>query len=195
MRHDVGEFGQEFVDAVGRLVERQCGIERFELLEAATALGGFLREEPDEMDFVGRQTAGGESRHERTGARNGFNSMAGGECGADDSLAGIADAGSAGVGDERDFLALGEALDDVFAPFRFVEFKVTQERLFDFISLEQMRGVARILGGEYVAFTQNAEGPEGDVFQVSDGGGDQIKRSSDQRWQLLAHPGKKAHWE
>ena len=80
------------------------------------------------MDFVGRQTAGGESSDEGARSGNGFNAMAGGECGADDSLAGIADAGSAGVGDERDFLALGEALDDVFAPFRFGTFWLIRAR-------------------------------------------------------------------
>ena len=40
-----------------------------------------------------------------------------------DTLAGIADAGAARIGDQRHFLATPQTLDDFFAPFGFVEWK------------------------------------------------------------------------
>lgn len=133
------------------------------------------------MDFVGGEAGGGEGGDEGAGAGDGFDFEAGLEGGADDALAGIADAGCAGVGDEGDFFAAGEALDDLFAALGFVEFEVAEERFFDFVGLEKIRGVAGIFGGDDVAFAEDAEGAEGDVLAVADGSGDEVKRSGDER--------------
>ena len=146
-----------------------------------------MREETDKVDFVGGQTAAGETGDESAGAGNGFDAATGGEGGADDSLAGIADAGCASIRNERNFLALLEAIDDFLAAFGFIEFEVAEERLFDFEMLEELAGVACVFGGDDIAFAKGAESAEGDVLEVADGGRHEIERSCGKRGQVLLH--------
>jgi hypothetical protein len=144
-----------------------------------------LREEANEVNFVGGQSARGQPGDESAWAGDGFDATARIESRANDTLPGIADARSAGIRDERHFLALLEALDELFAALCFVEFEIAQEGLFDIEILEQVSGVAGVLGGDDVAFAQGAEGAQGDVFEIADRSRDQIQRSGDERWHLL----------
>ena len=49
---------------------------------------------------------------------------------------------------------------------------------------QQLSRVARVLGGDHVAFLQDAQCAQGDVLEVADGRGDQIKRARHERWRL-----------
>lgn len=39
-----------------------------------------------------------------------------------------------------------------------------------------------VLGGDEVAFAEDAEGAQGDVLEVPDGSGDEVERSGNERW-------------
>ena len=79
-----------------------------------------------------------------------------------------------------------EAFDDFLAAPGFVELKIAEQRLGDAEMFEQLSRVARVLGGDHVAFLQYAQRVQGDVLEVADGRGDQIKRARHERWQLHA---------
>ena len=74
-----------------------------------------MREKADEMKFFGRQATCRKSGDECARAGHGFHAEAGGNGGFDDAFAGIADAGTAGVRDQRDFLAAPETFNDFLA--------------------------------------------------------------------------------
>jgi len=53
--------------------------------------------------------------------------------------------------------------------------------------LQQLPGVARVLGGDDVALAQHAQSAQRDVLKVANGRGDEIKRSRSQWWQYGVH--------
>src|SRR5262245_11197987 len=99
------------------------------------------------MKLVGGQPARGQAGHERTWAGDRFDAKSGCESRLNDPLAGIADARGSGVGDERDFFAATEALQELFASFRFIKTKVAQERLGNAEVTKKLSGSTSVFRG------------------------------------------------
>ena len=94
----------------------------------------------------------------------------------DQAESGIGDAGHAGVGDERD---LGSAfeVDDQFGGLgHLVVLVIADQSRLDAVMAEQLQGLPRVFAGDQVNFFEHAQGAQGDVFEIADGGGDQIER-------------------
>ncbi len=88
---------------------------------------------------------------------------------------GIGNQRHAGVADERDFRALLER-DEQFGRARhFVVLVVADERLANFVVTEELLRVARVFAGDLVDFFEDAEGAEGDVFEIADGRADEVQ--------------------
>ncbi len=151
------------------------------------ALPRFVREKADEVKFIGRQAARGQRGDQSARARHRLDAKAGGESGFDHALARIADAWRACIGDERDFFAPREALQDFFASFGFVELEVTQQRLGDAEMFEQLAGMTGVFCRDDVAFAQGAQRAQGHVFEIANGRRDQIKGASAQRRKFFGH--------
>lgn len=144
------------------------------------------------MELVGGKAAGGEGGDEGAGARDGFDAEAGGDRLGDDAGAGVGDAGGAGVGDEGDLLPAPESVEDLGGAAGLVEAEVAEEGFADLEVLEELAGAPGILGGDDIAFTQDAEGAKRDVLEVSDGGGDEVERSRGERgWRGGGHGGER----
>lgn len=168
--------------AVRGLVNAERPGKREEFGEAAGALAGFHGEESGEVEFVGGKSRGGEACHQGARARDGFNAEPGGDDLGDDAGSGVGDAGGAGVGDERDDGAGAEAVGDLGGTAGFVEPEVRDHGLPDVEVLEELAGVAGVLGGDEVTVPEDAEGTQRDVLEVPDGGGDEVERAGDERW-------------
>ena len=175
------QLAQQFFNTIRRFVENQSagnGLERFQLI---SPLAGFVRQKTDEMEFIRRQAARRERGYERARTRHGLDSKTGGDGGFDDALARIADAGTAGIRDQRDFLAAPETVNDFLAALGLVKLEITQKRSGDSEMLEQLPGAARVLGGDHVALAQDAQRAERDVLQVANRRGDEVKRAGSER--------------
>lgn len=134
------------------------------------------------MEFVRGKAGRGESSHEGTRARNGFDAEAGGDDFGDDAGAGIGDAGGSGIGDQRDNGAGAQAVGDFGRASGFIEPEVGDHGLPDVEVLEELTGVTGVLGGDEVAVAEDAEGAQGDVLEVPDGSGDEVERAGGERW-------------
>jgi hypothetical protein len=83
--------------------------------------------------------------------------------------AGVAHSGSARVGDQREGSAVQEPLQDRVGPARFVIRRQREEGfLLDAEVLEELAGVARVLGDHAVAGGEHLAGPRRQVLQVAD---------------------------
>jgi hypothetical protein len=54
----------------------------------------------------------------------------------------------------------------------FVVLVVADERLANFVVVEEFLRVARVFAGDLVDFFEDAQGAEGDVLEIANGGGD-----------------------
>src|SRR5258706_15734405 len=141
-----------------------------------------MRQESDEMEFIRRQAARREAGDERAWAGHGFDAETGGDGGFHHAFTRIADAGTAGVRDQRDLLPAPEPFDDLLAAFGLVELKIAQERLADAEMFQQLPGMPRVLGGNHVALAQDTKRAERDVLQVANPRGHEAKRAGGERW-------------
>jgi len=88
----------------------------------------------------------------------------------------VGDAGHASVGDECDFCA-GFEIDDQFGGFgHLVVLVVADGAGVDAVVIEELLRLARVFAGDYVNFFQDAQRSQGDVFEIADWGGDEVKR-------------------
>ena len=150
-------------------------------------LAGFVRQETDEMKFSRRQTARREPGNKRARTSHGLHAKSGGYGGAHHAFAGVADAGTAGVRDQRNFLAASETFDDLFAAFGLIELEIAQERFGDAKMFQQLPGMTRVLGGNHVALAQDAQRAERDVLEIANRRGDEVKRAGRERRQDGVH--------
>lgn len=52
---------------------------------------------------------------------------------------------------------------------------VADEGLANFVVVEEFLGVTRVFAGDLVDFFEDAEGAEGDVFEIANGGADEVQ--------------------
>jgi putative FmdB family regulatory protein len=93
----------------------------------------------------------------------------------DETVAGVGDERHAGVADEGDFRALLEGQDEFGGTSQFIVLMVADKRLTNVVVGKELLGVTSIFAGDLVHFLEDAEGAEGDVFEIADGGADEIE--------------------
>ncbi len=178
--------------AGGEVVERGCearpGLEQHqrhrqaaEFGDAGAPLPFFPRQEAFEEKAVGRQPRDRERGEHRGCSGHRRNAVARSLCFAHQLEARIGHQGRAGVRNQRDGGARGEASDQLRAGFGRVMIVVGYERRGDPIVIEKLAGHPRVLAGNQVGRCQHFERPHGDVTQIADRGGDQVEAAC-QRW-------------
>ena len=111
----------------------------------------------------------------RRGAGHGHHLVAGRQRVADQRKAGIGDAGRARVGDQR-HVALGQAIDQPAAAGGRGELVEAGQRGVDVVGTEEGARDARVLGGDQRHLFEDAQGAQGDVFEIADGRGHDVQR-------------------
>jgi hypothetical protein len=96
------------------------------------------------------------------------------EAESDEAMAGVGDERRSGVADESDLCALFEGKDEFGGAGQFVVFMVADEWLVNVIVSEELLRVASILAGDLVDFFEDAQGAKRNVFEIADGGADEI---------------------
>src|SRR5262249_49918143 len=133
------------------------------------AFSGASGEEANKQKLFVGKAGSGESGEKGGGTRNGDNGDLGASAKRDEAIAWVADEGHACVRDEGDFGTLLHGEDEFGRAGHFVVFVIGDERLRDFVVGEEFLGVASVFAGDLVGLFENAEGAEGDVFQIADG--------------------------
>ena len=89
--------------------------------------------------------------------------------------AGVADGGRAGVADERHLLARFETGSEGLGCLVLIELVVAHQRNADVVVLQQDATGARVFGEYEVDRFQNTKRAQRDVFEIADGGGNEIE--------------------
>jgi len=97
------------------------------------------------------------------------------EAQGDEAMAGIGDEWHSGVAYESDFCALLEGEDEFGGTSELIMFVVADEWLANVVVGKELLGVARVLAGDLVHFLEDTKGAESDVFEIADGGADEIE--------------------
>jgi hypothetical protein len=169
---DFDEGGQGFFEAVGRFEEDGGFGAGGGFGEFAGAASAFNREKAAEEKAVAGKPGTDQRDGDGGGSGQDGDGQAAVEAGFDEAVAGIRDAGHAGVGDQGDVEAAGDALGEFGAAGGFVVAVQADEGFFDLEMLEEEPAVAGVLGGDKVRGAEGVNGAEGDVAAVADGGGD-----------------------
>ncbi len=93
----------------------------------------------------------------------------------DEAVARIGDERHAGVADEGDFRALLEGKDKLRGASQFIVFMVAEERFVNVVVGEELLGVAGVFAGDLVHFLEDTKGAEGDVFEIANGGANEVE--------------------
>lgn len=94
------------------------------------------------------------------------------EAESNQAMAGIRNERHAGVANERNFCALFERDKQLGRSRHFVVLVVADERLANFIMVEEFLCVARVFASNPVDFLEDAQGAQRDVFKIADGRAD-----------------------
>ena len=171
LRQYLGKGQERLLDAVRRLVEDdRTSLRCYLLEERLPAL--LVREESEEAELArihaGDGERGGERR--RAGYRLYLDLCPEPLAHHSDKLgARVAYARGAGVGNERDALALGKQGEDALALLLHIDSVIDKERLRYLEAREELRGNARILAGDSVGILEGLQGTQRDIAQVADG--------------------------
>ncbi len=96
------------------------------------------------------------------------------EAESDETMARIGNQRHAGVADECDFRALLERDEQFGGARHFIVLVVADERLANFVVAEEFLRVARVFAGDLIDFFEDAQGAEGDVFQIANGRANEV---------------------
>ncbi len=89
-------------------------------------------------------------------------------CRADEPVAGIGNRGCTSVGDERDFGAALQSVDQIGRAALLVMLEVADGRRANGMRREQTPGAARVLAGYQVRLTEHANRARGDIVGITD---------------------------
>ena len=171
------QFAQQALHPERRFIKHQGSGNRAQFAQAAGALSGLVRQESGEVERFGGQPAGGQTDHQSAGSGDGFHPKPGGQHLGHHAFAGIADARSTGVGDQRHDLSHAQPVQDLRAAPRLIEAEVADHGFAEAEVGEQLAGAAGVFGSDHRAIPQHPQGPQSDVFEVPDGCGHEIQRS------------------
>jgi len=93
-------------------------------------------------------------------------------------MAGIGDERHSGVADESDFCALLEGEDKFGGASEFIVFVIADERFANVVVGKEFLSMAGIFTGDLVYFLEDTKGAERDVFEIADGGADEIEAAN-----------------
>jgi hypothetical protein len=170
------DIGKGFDDPVGRFVKDERCRGAGPRFEGLAALSWFGREEAAEDEGVRREAGGAEGGEDGGWAGKGDDGDAFGGGGGDEAKSRVRDERGTSIADERNAFAGAKGVQEFVAAFAFVVFVIADERFGDAVVIEKFSTVAGVLAGDTVNLVfQNTEGPDGDVLQVANGGGDKIE--------------------
>ena len=107
------------------------------------------------------------------------------ERGAHQPESGVGDRGSAGVGHERDFLAIAQMGHELRRALRLVMLEVREHRAANLMRREHRAGAARVLAGDAIGFGKNADRARRKILGISDRRGDDEQDSGS--WRIRIH--------
>ena len=169
------QFRRQRLDAVRCLEEHEslpAGRQRLQPFLAQAGTGG--QEALEEVAPAG-QAGCAEQRGGGAGARDGHDGDAGRVGGGHQQGAGIADAGGAGIGDQRHRFTAPDAIQHAFGlAFLIVGVQRQAAGVADAQRLQQRSAAAGVLGGNPCSSPQRPCGARADIFEVSDGRGHYI---------------------
>ncbi len=132
--------------------------------------------------FDGEKASVTEGAFDETGAGDGGDDAGGAgqdgvgdlflDGGFEEAHAGIRDSRHTGVGDYGDGGAVPELLDELCGSHGLVVLVIRDERFIDAVVLEEDPGVARVLCCDEIDGAEGIERAQGDIGEVTDGGGD-----------------------
>lgn len=170
------DFVEEFEDAVSGFVEHDRRGEVGELAEASSAGGGFMVEKAIEEKaaaFTGAAEGDGGGEGGRAG--NDGDEQAGFAYGGGGAGTGVGQSGHPGIGDEGQGFACADAAQNLFDAGAFIELMAGDHGGGQAVAVEEPPGVAGVFGEDMGGVAQDAQGAQGDVFQVADGRADQVE--------------------
>jgi len=170
--------GDAFLHAVRRFVKNDGAILDAKAFERAVAFAGARGEESDEEKLFVGKAGSGERREQRGGAGDGNDGNFVAKTKSDEAVAGVGDQRHARVADERNFRPLLESDKEFRRAGHLVVFVIADERLRDFVVVQELLRVARVFAGDLVGLAQDAQSAQGDVFEIADGRGDEIKAAA-----------------
>ena len=173
------EFEREIGQGLGhpgrRLIEDERAWNAGEPVDAFPPRGAPRRQETLEEEPVGRQAGDAESRERRRGAGRRRDGEARGDRFGDEFVAGIGDQWGSRVGDERQRLALGHALQRAWPRFRGVVFVVRPKGGVDPVMSEKYPRKAGVLGQNSVRRGEHGERAQRHVAEIADRSGDDVE--------------------
>ena len=95
------------------------------------------------------------------------------DAGLQKAVSGVGEAGGSGIGNDANGEPFSGLFDELWNTTLFVVLVEGDEGLFDLVVIEQPAGVAGVFAGDEIAAMEIVEGAEGQVREVSDGGGDE----------------------
>src|SRR6185437_2747527 len=138
--------------------------------------GGALAFRSSRAGGIGREQPAGDQGGEcGVGAGDGEYGDAGGDSGGGDLRARVGDSGCSSVGHNGDARTALESCDQFFGAGSFIVLVVADGRRFDLEMVEEFLRLAGVLTGDAVCGAQHPQRPQGDVFKIADGGGDEIE--------------------
>jgi hypothetical protein len=162
-------------DAVRGFEEHQrCGgCCKFRQAVAAGLVLG--RQKAGEQEGVVGQAGTDKGCQRRRGAGNGDDTVAGLDRRLRQTVAGIGDQRSPGIGDQRHGLALFECREQPWASLVGIVFVVGVGAVLDAVAIEQDAGDAGVLAGEHIGASQGFQRAQGNIAEISDRRGDEIE--------------------
>ena len=178
----VAEGGQQVVQG---LAEAMGGLEGHEGVlfpgqrpEGGTPFPGLPGQKAEEEEAVGGQARHDQGRRDGGGAGDSHDRDARGRGRGYQLVARVADEGHAGVGDQGDY-AVPQGCQEGGQLAGRVGVVEAGDRGVNVVTREELSRGASVLGGDEAGLAQDAQGPEGHVLQVADGGGDDVEGAHD----------------
>ncbi len=131
------------------------------------------------MERITRQTTRHQRWHKSRSAGQALHPNAPAVTSAGEQKPRVADTGCAGVGDERQGSAGGQFIHQTLHHSMLVVRMKSAQRRGDPVMIEQAFAGSRIFRQHHRHLFQDAQGAQGDVFEVADGGGDDVEHGAE----------------
>ena len=170
---ELGADGEGFEEAVRGFEEDAGDLAVGRGAEVAFSAAAFDGEEATVEELFGGEAAPDQGGEDGAGAWENRVGEAAFDAGAEEAVAGVADSGHAGIGDEGDLFAIGEVFEEFGGASGFVVFVVTDEGFGDFEVAEEIARMTGIFAGDEIGILQRLDGAKGDISEVTDRSGDE----------------------
>src|SRR5690606_20421356 len=168
------KFTQCFEQAVGRFIKNQCTGFPGEGFQPCLP-PFFYRKEPLEAEAVAGETRGNQCRHKGRCSGEALHGEAMFDGFAHQQEARIGYCRCAGIGYQRHGLAFPQKADDFGHGFVFVVLVMCKHLPGNAEMLEHRGACACVFCQDEIRFLQYADGTQRHIFQITDGGGDEVK--------------------